>query len=443
MLCNPWIPANRKPQDKQALFLWHTHVREILFGGAAFGGKSVAMLSAALQYVDTPGYDALILRRTFRQLSQPKALISLSHEWLGGSAARWNGEKNQWVFPSGATLTFGHMDHPNAKYDYQGAAYHFVGYDELTQFDEDMYTYLFSRRRRARGHEWVKKRFIPDDYLAADERTKFSRTWWKNGRLFIPAKVEDNPAGDREEFELSLAELPALERAQLQHGDWKAHAAGRFSRYWFKRFTDIGDAIRLSDNGTAIRKAELNWIATVDLAVSTKKKSKYTVVLSIATDALGRQYVTDVVRVQIPPEKVAPLLDTLCQRHEPWRYLFVGIEANGFQVAIVTEARRRDRYPHIPDVKELEPEGKSKLTRATPAIIKAEAGRIYVPEEAPWLDDFFGELEQFTGDDREDAYTDQVDTLAYGVQCCNRYALDGGATEIESFSPPGFRGGRL
>ena len=419
------------------------------------------MLTAAVQYADTPGYAALIIRRTFQQLSQPKALMDLAHEWFQATGAHWSGDTKTWTFPSGATLTFGHMDHANSKYNYQGGAFHFVGFDELTQFEEDMYTYLFSRRRRDMahaeipirtratanpggiGHDWVKRRFISDECLAAPEVERFSRTWWKDGRLFVPAKLEDNPKGDIEEYRKSLAELPRVEREQLEHGDWKTHAAGRFSRLNFKRYVDIGDAFRLSQDGEAVRKVELGWIAIIDPANRKTKASKYTVILQVATDPLGRQYVTNRIRKQLAVGEIIPELYRLVKWFQPYWMMFVGIEANGFQIALVDDARQYDKYPMMPEIKELEPEGKSKLTRATPAIVKSEDGRLYVPEEAPWLEDFFAELEQFTGDEKLDSYTDQVDTLAYAVQCCNRYSLGGGATEPESFAAPGFKGGRL
>ncbi len=107
---------------------------------------------AALQYVDQPGYHALILRRTFAQLEKPGALIEMSREWLSPwekrDGTRYNEAKHRWTFPSGATLTFGHMKDVGSRFDFLGANYHLVAYDELTQFEEVQYRYLFSRTRR-------------------------------------------------------------------------------------------------------------------------------------------------------------------------------------------------------------------------------------------------------------------------------------------------------
>ena len=235
---NKYIPW--EPTPTQAAFLL-LDCREAMYGGAAGGGKSVALLAAALQYVDVPGYHALILRRTFAALELPEALIPLAHEWLQHTDAKWNESKHRWTFPSGATLTFGHLETELDKHKYQGAAFAFVAWDELTQFTSSQYKYLFSRRRRNKtmealgvpmrtrsasnpggeGHEWVKHRFIIEGI--------------GKGRVFVPAKLTDNPHLDVAEYRESLAELPLIERLQLEHGNWEAAKAGDwFKRDWWK-----------------------------------------------------------------------------------------------------------------------------------------------------------------------------------------------------------------
>src|SRR5215831_3681021 len=101
-----------QPTARQQSFLQLDCV-ESFFGGAAGGGKSEALLMAALQHVSAPGYAALIIRRDLPRLALAGGLIPRSHEWLAASGAAWNGTKRQWVFPqpSGppATLTFGYL----------------------------------------------------------------------------------------------------------------------------------------------------------------------------------------------------------------------------------------------------------------------------------------------------------------------------------------------
>jgi hypothetical protein len=239
-------PNLAKVSEPQALFLLLDDL-EALYGGAAGGGKSDALLAGALQYVDVPGYAALILRRTFKQLSLPGAIMSRSKEWLRShKEVRWSDDEKTWTFPSGATLTFGYLDAADDIYRYQGPEFQYVAFDELTQFQEEQYVYLFSRLRRrtdidvpvrARsgsnpggvGHAWVQKRFpvSSKDPVRSEE-----------GRVFIPAKLADNPGLNPTEYRASLAHLPDALRAQLEDGDWGAFEGAAF---------DIRDEHLISD----------------------------------------------------------------------------------------------------------------------------------------------------------------------------------------------------
>ena len=227
--------------------------REALYGGAAGGGKSDGLLMGAAQDVDVPGYAALLLRRSFRDLNQPDSLIPRSKEWWTGKAD-WSQQDKRWTFPSGATITFGYLDSPDDVYQYQGAAYQYIGWDELTQFPESPYRYLFSRLRRRAGvdvplrkragsnpggvgHEWVKARFVKPAVPSP-------------GRVFVPARLEDNPHLDAAAYIESLAELDPITREQLLRGDWDAYVGGRFRREWFRRYGRHGTGYRMGPAGS-------------------------------------------------------------------------------------------------------------------------------------------------------------------------------------------------
>jgi hypothetical protein len=219
---------------------------EAMYGGAAGGGKSSALLMAALMFADTPGYNALILRRSFQDLSQPGAIMDRAREWLSGTDARWNATNKRWTFPSGASLTFGYLKNAGSHLQYQGAEYSFIAFDELTQFEGYQYRYLFSRLRRLQGsgipmrmraasnpggpgHDWVKRRFI-------DKR--------RPDRAFIPAKFSDNPYLDQAEYLKALSKLDAVTRAQLMKGDWYISKAGLI-------YPEFGDC--------AVQASEVPW----------------------------------------------------------------------------------------------------------------------------------------------------------------------------------------
>lgn len=244
-----------KPHERQQLFL-DIKDREVFFGGAAGGGKSDALLIAALEYVHVKGYAAILFRRTYADLALPKALMSRAKEWLTNTPAKWRDVDKTWQFPSGATLTFGYLETDADRYRYQSAEFQFIGFDELTQFSESQYTYLFSRLRRLAGVEiplrmraasnpggmgarWVQERFVPEDFTPemADDPVVF----WKEGinadgetvrRAFVPARIQDNPSLDRVEYEESLNELDAVTREQLLKGDWQIRERGNVYPAW-------------------------------------------------------------------------------------------------------------------------------------------------------------------------------------------------------------------
>lgn len=216
---NPYIPVDLTVKQLAALA---APFREILFGGQAGGGKSIELLAAGLLFVDVPGYNAILFRRTYSDLALPDAIMDISHQWLSNTDAKWNDKLKRWRFPSGSTLSFGYLDHPNDRYRYQGAQFQFIGFDELTQFERLLYVYMFSRLRRKKsvnvplrmagatnpgniGHEWVYNRFIesPGD-----------------NRIFIPAGLADNPHIDAESYIEGLGELDEVERRQLLDGEW-------------------------------------------------------------------------------------------------------------------------------------------------------------------------------------------------------------------------------
>lgn len=259
---SPYIPQT--PTERQALFLSLQQEREVFYGGAAGGGKSSALLMAALEFVHVRGYSALLLRRTYTDLSKPGALMDRANEWLRNTGAKWNEQKKQWRFPSGAVLTFGYLETENDKYSFQSAEYQFIGFDELSQFTESQYLYLFSRLRRLAGSDiplrmragsnpggtggrWVYHRFIPEGFSPIDAQKH--RVWWHTGqdednrpfrRAFVPARLHDNPHLDQAEYVEALQELDSVTREQLLSGDWQITERGDILTTYRERHTVIG-----------------------------------------------------------------------------------------------------------------------------------------------------------------------------------------------------------
>lgn len=235
---------------KQELFL-SVEETEVLFGGAAGGGKSDALVIwAALRRMAIPGSWGLYMRRTYPELE--RTAIARSKEIYPLLGAKYSEKHHRWTFPNGSVQEFGYSERESDVNRYQGAAYADVCWDELTQFSEYQYQYLFSRTRVTKrkggrtgvktliraasnpgniGHAWVKSRFVdPAPYgqpfsteVSLPDGTKQAIT-----RRYIPSTIDDNPHIDRQQYEMMLAALPEDEYRALRHGDWDVFAGQYF-----------------------------------------------------------------------------------------------------------------------------------------------------------------------------------------------------------------------
>lgn len=225
---------------KQALFMDATQT-EVLYGGAAGGGKSYAQLLDALIYAcKYSGSKQLVLRRTFPELE--RSLIRVSREIYPQEIAKYNESKHTWKFKNGSLIEFGYCQQESDVTQYQSAEYDTIRFDELTHFTEYMYLYLFSRLRGANkfpkqvksstnpggvGHAWVKERFIDPAPPMTEIKTP------EGTRIFIPAKVQENSflMNSNPEYIRTLDNLPENERKALRDGSWDLFE-GRFFTEW-------------------------------------------------------------------------------------------------------------------------------------------------------------------------------------------------------------------
>jgi len=299
------------PTPKQRAFLLMNDTKEILYGGAAGGGKSVAQLMAALQFVDVPGYSAILFRKTYADLSLPGALIDMSKQWLmpfvESREIRWSEKEKRYEFPSGASLSFGYLESANDCYRYQGAEFQYIGMDEVTHIDPSNYRYLFSRLRKPKSLQ-VPLRFR----ATANPGGAFGEYYYQRffvegkdaGRIFIGAGIDDNPYLDAEAYKESLAELDPIERERLLNGNWEIKASGdMFNRHWFP----IVPSSEVP-NGT-------RFVRYWDMAATDPKKRKsrnkrdpdWTVGFKLGMYQ-GMYWITDIVRVQKTPGEVEKLI---------------------------------------------------------------------------------------------------------------------------------------
>jgi predicted phage terminase large subunit-like protein len=370
---------------------------EVLFGGAAGGGKSDALLMAALQWIDTPCYSALLLRRTYSDLSLPGALMDRSQLWLRGTAAKWSDKDKTWRFPSRATLSFGFLEGPADKYRYQSSEFQFIGFDELTQHEESSYLYLFSRLRRLAGHDvplrmraasnpggvghqFVKQRFLIDGPTA--------------GRVFIPSKLEDNPHLDRQEYTRSLMQLDPFTRAQLLHGDWSDYSGGFFKREWFPV---------LDSPPLGITRKIRCW----DLAATEPKKGKdpdWTVGVLMGKTKDGQYVVLDVQRTRATPRDVEGLVKHCAEADGRGVWIYMEQEPGSAGVSVIDNYTRNVlagwRFRGVKTTG-------NKAERAAPFSSQAESGNVRIVR-ALWNRDFLDEVCGFPAG----SHDDQVDAAS-------------------------------
>lgn len=397
-----YIPKWVIPTPQQRAFML-LDCKEGLFGGAAGGGKSTCLLMAALQYADVPGYAALLLRRTYADLAKPGALLPKSHEWLRNTDAHWDGMNKQWRFPSGAVLDFGYLDGDKDIYKYQSSEYQFIGFDELTQFMELWYRYLFSRLRgnttlmshyavpwRMRsgsnpggeGHDWVRRRFLIEGPGA--------------GRVFVPAKLEDNPHLDRESYEESLSNLDPTTYQQLRHGDWDTLPPGDM----FRR-----EAIEIVESAPA----GLKWIRSWDLAGTKGKKSAYTAGTLMALQH-GIFYVGHVARIKGDPGEVESLIAQTAATDGRSVEVWMEQEPGSGGVNTIWNYRRRVLVGYT--LNPYHPKG-DKVQRAKPLANASNAGNMKIVQGergGRWVNDFIDECHAFPG-----GFKDQVDSASQGM----------------------------
>ena len=215
---------------------------EVLFGGAAGGGKSYGQITDALLYaLKYPRSKQLILRRTFAELE--KSLIRTSLAMFPRSIYTFNSSSHIGKFKNGSCIDFGYCANENDVYQYQSAEYDVVRFDELTHFTENQYLYLISRVRGVApyprcvksstnpggvGHAWVKARFIDAAPAGRLFRAENGTT-----RRFIPSLLDDNrflAMGDPG-YKARLCALPERERRALLYGDWNIFDGQYFSEF--------------------------------------------------------------------------------------------------------------------------------------------------------------------------------------------------------------------
>lgn len=262
--------------------------REVLYGGSAGGGKSYGLLADPMRYFDNKNFNGIILRRTNDELRE---LIWKSQELYPKiyPGAKWQEKKSQWTFPSGAKLWMTYLERDEDVLRYQGLAFSYIAFDELTQYATPFaWNYMRSRLRTTdptlplfqrattnpggRGHGWVKKMFVDPApankrFVATDIDTGnpmvFPEGHERAGeplfyRRFIPASLRDNPYLMQDgQYEANLLALPEMQRRQLLEGDWDVADGAAFPE--FKQSTHVCEPFDIPDDWRRFRSCDYGY----------------------------------------------------------------------------------------------------------------------------------------------------------------------------------------
>ena len=429
------------PQEK---FL-QTSADVAVYGGAAGGGKTFALLLEAARHVGIDGFAAVIFRRTYPEIVAPGGLWDESekiYNSLGGFSRRGD---LSWEFPGGGEIKFAHMQHDQDRVKWQGSQIALIGFDELTHFSARQFWFMFSRNRTTCGirpyirattnpdpDHWVRDliRWWIDEGtgLAIPDRQGVVRHMARDGDeiawsdtpeeleernlaprsfTFVAAKLEDNPALVESDpgYRANLMTLPRFDRERLLRGNWNARpsAGDFFQREWF---TVVDEApAPMDDEGDAFYSDVRYWDRAATEPSHNNPDPDWTVGMKVRK-AGDRYTIIDVVRFRGRPARVEKsIVNTATQDGELTTHVLEG-DPGSAGVAEVDYLKKALAGHSVKSVNAT----KSKQVRAKPASAQAEAGNIDVLR-APWNQALFDELEGFpTG-----KHDDQVDTLSGAI----------------------------
>lgn len=263
--------------------------REVLYGGSAGGGKSYAMLADPLHGLNHPNFSGLLVRHTTEELRE---LIQKSQELYPRAVPgiKWSERKSQWTSPQGGRLWMSYLDKDTDVTRYQGQAFNWIGFDELTQWASPYaWDYMRSRLRSAHsneiglymrattnpggnGHSWVKKMFIDPGasskafwatHVESGETIRFPKGHSKEGqplfkRRFIPASLFDNPyLAESGDYEAMLLSLPEHQRKQLLEGNWDVNEGAAFPE--FDRKIHVIEQFDIPESWTRFRACDYGY----------------------------------------------------------------------------------------------------------------------------------------------------------------------------------------
>lgn len=272
------------PTQKQEGFHKST-AKEVLYGGAAGGGKTFAIVMDAMDLcLRHPGIYAYVFRRSFKELEDN--LIPIARGVLHDSIGVYRSVSHEILFLNGSVLRFRQLRNSEDRFKYQGAEINALYIDELTHFTKGEYDFLKSRLRAkkelgfqpvvrctsnpgGKGHGFVKSYFIdgaPPNTV--QEIRVFSQVLGKESistRQFIPALVTDNPHIG-EDYIFELESKPRAIRDAYLLGKWDAFEGQVFTEwrdntkgYECRKFTHVIKPFQIPEHYPRYRSFDFGY----------------------------------------------------------------------------------------------------------------------------------------------------------------------------------------
>jgi len=418
----------------------------LIFGGAAGGGKTYALLLEPLFHRRNPLYAAVIFRRTFGQVTNPGGLWDTAREIYPFTGARGSLHAGGFKWPCGSRVKFSHLEHDKNVLDWQGSALTCIMFDELTHFTEYAFWYLQSRARGMSGipayvratcnpqaKGWVKdfiawwidpvtKKPIPERsgivrFMArennkivwADTREELMKRFGEKSVrsvTFIPSKLSDNKLLMEKDpsYEATLRSLSRADREELLEGKWGVDrgVGTLFKREWFKVLPAVPGDVKL------VQQIRYWDRAATEATGEVGNDPDWTAGLRLAKGSDGKFYILHVARFRSRPLAVKDSIHSYASQDG----CAVGLEHDPGSAGV---AEIDDLVRHLAGfiVRTFRPSA-DKATRAKPVSIQAEAHNVIIIAEpgATWVDDLLSELEEFDPEKMSHAHDDQVDALS-------------------------------
>lgn len=429
-----------KPQPGGQTMFLASNAYFTIYGGAAGGGKSYAMILSALRYHEISGFNAVTFRRELKQVKDQGGLWDESHQiypWFGATP---NGSTHRWTFDSSASIGYAGLEAETDKFKWKSAQICQLNFEQIEDFSETQFRYMMTRNRSACGvrphvqatcnpdpDSWIKqfvnwyllpsglpdpeKRGIVRYFVSVEDRFVFGESTAylakKHGVLesncksytFIYATLDDNPKllERSPDYVSNLMVAGESEAKSLLDGNWNVRKTGKlFKMSDFQIFTMVP------------RDFEVK-IITMDTAQKTEDAHDYSVMQCWVLSQKGI-YLIDQVRDKFEFPDLEIIAESFIKRHQDCKEIYIEDKVSG--TSLVQSLKRKVRKPIVGL-----PRSQNKQARSVDAQRYVKSGYVFVNPMLLYYIDFMNEVLAFNAegthknDDQCDCFFDAVDVL--------------------------------